>query len=245
MPTPFPRRIDFEPCGKLSTLQREPRWATAGKQYLLVAWSLVLVSFALYAQDLPAGTNLEVRLSTPIGSRISHPGDQVQGTAIAPVSFHGQILVPQGSKVIGSIESVKRFGFGLKHVTATIRYQFHTLQLPSGNAIPVHIELLEVETAKERVDVDGTVRGIHPAASLSSSLSLATVPLLFVAPTVGVPVTAIKSVIAPSANPEIYLPPGTELIVRLTALIEVRSTAAKPVGITSFSADEVRESSAC
>ncbi len=233
--------MDFEPCGKLSTRQRQPLWATACKQYLLVAWSLILASFALYAQDLPGGTNLEVRLSTPIGSRISHPGDAVEGIAIAPVSFHGQILVPQGSKLIGSIESVKRFGFGLKQVTATIQYQFHTLQLPSGNAIPVRTELLEVETAKERVDVDGTVRGIHPAASLSSSLSLATVPLLFVAPTVGVPVTAVKSVIAPSANPEIYLPPGTELIVRLTAPIEVQSTTSKSVGITLFSADELGE----
>ncbi len=223
---------------KLSALRRAPLRATAFRQYLLVVWSLVLAPLALYAQDLPAGTNLEIRLSTPVGSRISHPGDQVQGTAIAPVSFHGQILVPQGSKLIGSIDGVKRFGFGLKHVTATIRYQFHTLQLPGGNAIPVHTELLEVETAKERVDVDGTVRGIHPAASLSSSLSLATVPLLFVAPTLGVPVTAIKSVLAPSANPEIYFPPGTELIVRLTAPIGVQSAAAKPAGIRSFSAGE-------
>ncbi len=232
----------FERCGTFRTRQREPHWTTAVKQYLLLVWSLLIVSsFPLYAQDLPAGTSLEVRLSTLIGSRISHPGDQVEAAVIAPVSLRGQILVPQGSKLIGSIESVKRFGFGLKQVTAAIRYQFHTLQLPSGNTLPVHTELLEVETAKERVAVDGTVRGIHPAASLSSSLSLVTVPLLFIAPTVGVPVTAIKTVIAPSANPEIYFPPGTELILRLTAPLKVRSSAAKPVGITSFSADEVSE----
>jgi hypothetical protein len=210
--------------------------------YLLLAWLvLILMSFPICAQDLPAGTTLEVRLSTPMGSRISHAGDQVEATEIAPVYFDGQILVPQRSRVFGSIESVKRFGFGLKQVTATIRYQFHTLQLPSGKTIPIHTELLEVETAKERVDVDGTVRGIHPAASLSSSLSLVTVPMLFVVPTVGVPVWGIKSVIAPSANPEIYFPPGTELVLRLTEPIEVSSSAEKPVGITSFSPDEVSE----
>jgi LssY C-terminus len=143
--------------------------------------------------------------------------------------------------VLGSVQSVKRFGLGLKQATARIHYQFHTLQLPDGGTIPIHTELLEVETAKERVDVDGTVHGIHPAASLSSSLSLFTVPLLFVAPTVGAPVWGIKSMIAPSANPEIYFPPGTELILRLTAPIEVRSSAGKPVGITSFSPDEVSE----
>lgn len=212
------------------------------RTYLLVAGPvLILMSFPICAQDLPAGTTLEVRLSTPIGSRISHTGDQIEATEIAPVYFGGQILVPQRSRVIGSIESVKRFGFGLKQVTATIRYQFHTLQLPSGNTIPIHTELLEVETAKERVDVAGTVRGIHPAASLSSSLSLVAVPMLFVVPTVGAPVWGIKSVIAPSANPEIYFPPGTELILRLTAPIVVGPSAEKPVGITSFSPDEVSE----
>jgi hypothetical protein len=134
---------------------------------------------------------------------------------------------------------VEQFGLGLKQITARMHYQFHTLWLPNGDTIPIRTELLEVETAKERVDVGGTVRGIHPAATLSSSLSLFTVPLLFVAPTLGAPVWGVKSLIAPSANPEIYLPPGTEILLRLTAPIEVRASAERPAGITSFSPDEV------
>jgi LssY C-terminus len=227
---------------KFSCDHRALFWTTACRQYLLFASSiLILLSFRLCAEDLPAGTTLEARLSTPTGSRLSHPGDQVEAKTIAPVGVRGQILVPQGSRLFGSVESVHRFGLGLKQITAGIHYQFHTLRLPNGEAIPIQTELLEVETAKERVDLDGTVRGIHPAASLSSSLSLFTVPLLFVAPTVGAPVWAIKAMIAPSANPEIYFPAGTELILRLTAPIEIRASAERPVGITSFSPDEVSE----
>ena len=220
--------------------------APSGRQvvgkYLLVAWSiLILLWFPLCARDLPVGTTLEARLSTPTGSRISHTGDQVEATTIAPVCSRGQILVPQGSNLFGSVESVKRYGLGLKHITASIQYQFHTLRLPNGETIPIHTELLAVETAKERVDVASTARGIHPVASLSSSLALFTVPLLFVAPTVGVPVWGIKSIVAPSANPEIYFPAGTELLLRLTAAIEVRSSVERPVGTRSFSSDELRE----
>jgi hypothetical protein len=212
------------------------------RSLFLVTWStLILLSIPLCAQVLPAGTTLEARLITPTGSRISHTGDQVEGKTIAPIGVRGTILVPQGSGLFGSVESVKRFGLGLKQVTAKIRYQFHTLRFPNGDTIPIHAELLEVDTAKERVDVDGMVRGIHPAASVSSSLALFTVPLLFAAPTVGAPVWAIKSMVAPSANPEIYFPPGTELLLRLTAPIEVRSSAVRPVGINSFSPNEVRE----
>jgi hypothetical protein len=81
------------------------------KKYLPVGWSIsALLSFSLCAHELPAGTTLEVRLSTPTGSRVSHAGDQVEGSTIAPVSFRGQILVPQASRVLGSVENVQRFG---------------------------------------------------------------------------------------------------------------------------------------
>ncbi len=166
---------------EFTSANRAAFWMTASKQYLLAAWSiLTLLPFPLYPEELPAGTTLEVRLSIPSGSRLSHTGDPIEGRTIAPIGFGGQIFVPQGSRLFGSVESVQRFGLGLKHITARIRYQFHTLQLPAGDTIPIHTELLEVETAKERVDLDVTVRGIHPAASLSSSLALFTVPLLFV-----------------------------------------------------------------
>jgi hypothetical protein len=129
------------------------------KKYLKTAWSAAaLFAFSLCAYKLPAGTTLEVRLSTPTGSRISHAGDQVEASTIAPISFRGQILVPQASQVFGSVESVKRFGLGLKHITASIHYRFDTVRLTNGDIIAVQTEVLEVETAKERVDVDGTVR---------------------------------------------------------------------------------------
>ncbi len=138
------------------------------------------------------------------------------------------------------MESVKRFGFGLKQTTASIHYHFPTLGFPNGNTIPIETELIEVENAKERVDVAGTVRGIHPAASVSSSLDLATTPLLFIAPVAGVPLWGAKSIIAPAAVPEIYFPPGTELILRLTAPASLRSSVTEPIGVTSFSPDDDR-----
>jgi hypothetical protein len=168
------------------------------------------------AQELPAGTSLEVRLSSPTGSRISHRGDPIEGTIIAPVSVYGQILIPQGSGLLGSIANASAIGFGLKHSTASIAYAFDTLRLPGGAAVPVKTQLVEVETAKEEVDDRGAVHGIHPIVSVSSILAFYTMPLVFISPAVGIPVLGVKLVLAPSANPEIYFPAGTELILRLT-----------------------------
>jgi hypothetical protein len=51
-----------------------------------LAFAVLLFSLTLSAQDLPAGTALEVRLSGATGSRISHPGDAIEATIIAPAT---------------------------------------------------------------------------------------------------------------------------------------------------------------
>src|SRR5271156_1154322 len=85
----------------------------------LLVFLLLPCSLAVSAQDLPAGTPLEARLTRASGSRMSHPGDPIEATIIAPVTIHGQILVPQGSRLLGSITTATAIGLGLKHSTAS------------------------------------------------------------------------------------------------------------------------------
>jgi hypothetical protein len=213
------------------------------KQCVFLGWCVIILLFSvpLSALDLPAGTTLEARLQIATGSRISRPGDRIEATIIAPASVGGRILIPDGSVVSGVIENVNRFGLGIKHTTATIGYKFDALRLRSGETILIKSQVVEVETAKERVDVTGTVRGIHPIASLSSTLDFFAVPLLFVTPPVGAPVWATKSLIAPPANPEIYFPAGTEVILRLTAPVNIPHASTQPVRIAPFSHGEIAE----
>ena len=228
-----------KPVGKFCHSQKI--LATVFRKFCFHACLILLLSLPVSAEELAAGTALEARLSGPTGSRISHPGDPIEATIISPVSVHGRILVPQGSRLLGAIASATAIGLGLKHPTASIAYGFHTLQLPGGTAIPVNTQLVEVETAKEQVDDFGIVHGIHPIASLSSSLSFYTVPLLMVDPTIGVPIWCIKSLIAPPANPEIHFPAGTELILRLTTAVTVYAPKTESVPIKSFSRRDLTE----
>jgi LssY C-terminus len=206
-----------------------------------LAYSVLLLLVPVSAEELSVATALEVRLSSATGSRISHAGDPIEATIIAPVSVQGRIIVPQGSRLLGSIADATAIGFGLKHSTASIAYAFRKLQLPSGEAIPVNTKLVEVETAKENVDGLGTVHGIHPVASLSSSVSFYAVPLLLVDPAIGAPVLAMKTLVAPSPDPEIYFPAGTELILRLTTAVEVPAPNTNSVPTGSFSGGELTD----
>src|SRR5665213_381957 len=133
--------------------------ATIFHEFSFLACSMLLLSWPVSAQELPEGTVLEARLSGATGSRISHSGDPIEATIIAPVSFQGRILVPQGSRSFESVTGATAIGLGLKHSTASISYSFHSLLLPGRAAIPVNTQLLEVDTAKEHVDDLGTVYG--------------------------------------------------------------------------------------
>jgi len=209
--------------------------------FFTLALSAALFFVVASADELPPGTTIAVRLSGATGSHVSHAGDPVDGMIIAPVLLHGSVLVPQGATVFGTVASVRRLGFGLRHLTASIVYRFRTLQLPDGETTPIETRLIEVEMAKERVNADGSVGGIHPTANLSSSVSFYALPFLYATPAVAGPALAIKFLIARSPDPEIYFPAGTEMILQLTAAASVQRPDNSPPGIASLSADQIAE----
>lgn len=199
---------------------------------LLVWASMATWTPAARATDiLSAGTRLEVRLTRSTGSRISHTGDAISALVIAPVFGAGRLLIPQGAVVSGAINSVRRLGLGLKHLSSGIEYGFDTIQLPTGPTVPIETRVVRVETAKERVGADGMIGGISPTSSLSSSVAFYTLPLLCMDPAMGAPIWGVKLLIARSPDPEIYFPAGTELVLRLTTESDIPGVRVMPDAI--------------
>jgi len=148
------------------------RWALA------LTGSLCLFSAAQQAATVPAGALLEIRLQQEINSYSASAGKPVQAVLIAPVTVHGEILIPAGSVVKGTVKNVQRVGAGIIHETATIHLHFDQLQLPDGSVSPIEARLTEVENARETVDKQGKIRGIrstgtpgYRAAGLLTSLA--------------------------------------------------------------------------
>ncbi len=183
---------------------------------------ILLLSVTLRAEILPSGTGIELRSLKPVGSRLSHAGDSIEAVVIAPVvTKGGNVLIPPGATLSGRVQAVGRLGLGLKRARATIQLQFDTLHLPDRPNLPIHARLAAVETAKERVSEEGLVGGIRPAASLSSTASYYVLPILCLNPDFGLPVLAIKFLIARSPDSEIYFPRGTEFVLRTVDPLEV------------------------
>ncbi len=211
----------------------------AGKPLLSLRWfrnaallfAFVTVSLQAAGTQLPTGTNLEIRLAAPMGSRISHVGEQVRAMVIAPVIEDGTVAIPQGSTLSGTVISVHRLGWGLKHCTASLELRFDSLELPadgvakSSAVVPLTARVLQVETAKERVTANGVIGGIHPALNLSSGFSIF-ISAALMEPGLAVPFMGVKFLLVRSPDPEILFPAGTELIVQLQKPVELQRGAA-------------------
>lgn len=156
---------------------------------------------------------MEARLTTPVGSRVSHPGDQIRAVIIAPVPAGPEHLFLQGATVEGSVERVQRLGLGIKQGAAELQVRFRSIQLPNGRSFPLAATISAIETARERVDPQGTVVGIDPAANLSSGLSFLMTTVLVHSDLEPVAI-AVKIFAARSPDSEIYLPAGSEIVLR-------------------------------
>jgi hypothetical protein len=184
---------------------------------------LLTIFFASYSPADPilisAGTKLEVRLAQPLGSRISHVGDSIEATVIAPIFEDGKLAVPTGSTVIGTVERVDRLGLGLKHLTASVTVTFRELRFENGKSSLINGQVEDVETAREKVSPTGTRLVFEPYTAA--------------------PALAVKFLTARSPDPEIYFAAGTELIVRLRSNAEVDSSVKSADVVHGLSAEEV------
>ncbi len=172
-----------------------------------------------FADPVPVSTRLEIRLQQPISSYSTHKGTKITGVLIAPVTEGGDMLLPLGTTVEGSVVATRKVGLGVVHETARIELQFDHVVLSDGVTVPLQCRLLEVENARESVDRQGRIQGIRSTSTLSNRASGVLGSLAFGDPIAAIFTTAASASVLRFSEPEIALPIGTELIAELTAPI--------------------------
>ena len=60
--------------------------------------------------DLPAGTDIRVRLDTDLGSKISQPGDSFSATVADDVLKGGDVIIAKGARADGTVVDAKPLG---------------------------------------------------------------------------------------------------------------------------------------
>jgi hypothetical protein len=184
---------------------------------MLIHPCLLFLLNSLAVQQVPAGTQLHIRLTTAIGSYASKVGAPVPAVLIAPVKVDGETILPAGSTISGKVKGVTRVGLGIRHETAGLELEFDRLTLSDEAPLPVSARVAEVDNALELVARDGRIRNLRATDSGGYRVSgYIRGVMLRCELHATIAVWLVRSGVVKVPEPEIYFPAGAELTLMLT-----------------------------
>jgi LssY C-terminus len=190
----------------------------------VLAGAVLLLSVAPTAsancESVPAGKSFWVRLLDPIASYSSKPGTSIRAILIQSPECNLLPVFPAGLEVDGHIVGIRRVGMGLKHETAMIQLSFDTLVTPSGEVLKIQAQVAEIDNARETVSSNGVIHGVNATNTPQGRITSRLIHLPTYNPYSDMGLVVYRAVTV-LPEPEIYLPPSTDLRLRLVHPLDV------------------------
>lgn len=202
---------------------------------LLIACSLLFSgSVRANCEHIPAGQSFWVRLLDPVASYSSKPGATVRALLIQSPDCDGAPVFPAGLEVDGHLSAVRKVGLGFTHDTASLEIIFDRIVASDGSLLPIASQVMEVDNARETVH-NGKIRGIRATNTPQGRITSGLIHLPTFNPysDMGLIVYRMFTVLP---EPEIYLPPGTDIRLQLNVPLYVGDQPVLPRA--SFQMDE-------
>ncbi len=183
----------------------------------------------MFAVTVQSGSVLEVRLRQTVSSYSSNSGAEVHAELIAPIQDGGRTILPQGSVLRGKLAEVKAIRMGFRNLRASLRIDFHELQLPDGSTHPIKTRLLSVDSARETVDQTGKIVGIRATSPFGFRLAGIARNVFIWDPLLQFVIAGSTAAVLKFPEAEIYYPAGTEMLVSLAAPLTLDTTWSTPL----------------
>jgi LssY C-terminus len=194
-------------------------------------------AFAKSCDVLLPGTVLEVRLSTPVSSYFSHPGDLISATLTENVMCDGRVVLPAGIDVEGTVGSVRKVGWGIRHETAALRLDFTHLAA-SDSDVSIKTRVMEVYDARENVN-NGVIQGIRGTDTPQGRINSRLKHLPTWNPYSDSILIVYKLTFPIFPEPEIWYGRGTDMELQLTEPIAVPQFPVHPIPERPFTYAEL------
>jgi hypothetical protein len=178
-------------------------------------------------ERIPAGKSFWIRLLDPIASYSSKPGATVRAILIQSPECSTGPVFPAGLELEGEIVSVHRVGLGLKHETASVEVQFDRMVTTGGDALPLAAQVVEIDNARETVR-NGVIHGINATNSPQGRITSRLIHLPTFDPYTDWGLIVYRAIFSKLPEPEIYLPPGTDLRLQLNVALNVADQPGLP-----------------
>jgi hypothetical protein len=180
---------------------------------------------------------LEVRLQRHLTSYASPAGTAFRCVVIRHFETGGRVVIPKGSIVYGRVAKAIGVGIGLIHERAALELSFDELETPDGKRFPLVASLASIDNSREHVTPQGRIKGVlaanNPGNLLNGFWTKPEFGLVFrslagltgvanqiwasysMGPIGAAALYAARCIIVSFPEPEIHLPPGTDMMLKV------------------------------
>jgi LssY C-terminus len=116
----------------------------------------VLTAAQAWPLQLPAGTEMQIRLKSKVGSKISQPNDPIEAEVIAPVMLGKVYAIPAGAAVHGLVVQAQP---STAEQRAILLLRFTRVDV-GGAPVTIVARVTSVDNAREKVDDQGQINGV-------------------------------------------------------------------------------------
>ena len=168
---------------------------------------------------IPAGTHILLSLTSSISTKNSKEGDRVYLQTAVPVAQDGNIVIPRGSYVQGTVTKTKPAG--RLSSKGELYLLFDSLTLPNGVTRDFRARLTSADATKGKVDsAEGKITGDtgKDPHKVATGVGIGTMGVVIVGGAAGHPVTGLGvgaaaglAAVLLSKNQDVVLPRGTSV----------------------------------
>lgn len=170
------------------------------------------ISDSSSSTQIPAGTEFDVRLTTPLDSETAQVEDRVEATTIVDLRQDDRVLVPAGSVIRGIVNSVQKAGRLERKGSLTVTFDQMRI---NGRSYPIHAtvtQALESEGIRGEAGRIGAGAGVGAIiGGILGGLKGAVAGILI----------GGGGTIAATEGEDVHLPSGTVLRVRLDSGLDL------------------------
>ncbi|PYT31229.1 MAG: hypothetical protein DMG57_05740 [Acidobacteria bacterium] len=173
--------------------------------------------------QLPAGTELHVRLETKLTSNNSKPNDAFEALVIVPVMADDRIVVPAGTKIQGQVKDVRAAVQADQRALLDLNFS----DLVMGNAkTKIAVKVADVDNARESVNENGQILGILSSETLSAQMDKGIAKLSQKYSGLADVLQAVKGAVVKETVGDIDYEPGVEMTLKLNAPLKLNAAPA-------------------
>jgi hypothetical protein len=179
----------------------------------------LLACIPAFALQVPAGTEVQVRLKSKISTQSSKPKDVVEAAVIAPVMVDGAFAIPAGAIVRGVVDKASQSS---KPDERSVLVLLFTEIEINGVKTKFAAQIASIDNARESIDQQGQINGIVAGETISGRLDAGLNKLSEKAAGFAGVLETIKKAALKEPEGDITYESGVDLELKLTAALDLK-----------------------